>query len=378
MGKTSSFNYVVISDLHFGVSRLDPNRMFRSLVTWLQERLNDSVDYLFVTGDVYDHQLQADSLPAKVVKKLITIICELCRKFKIKLRVLKGTSSHDGKQCENFVYINDGLLTPCDLKYWDKVGVHKEKGITFLAVPDNAASTHVGVQAKVELALKEANVEQVDVALTHGLYDTHMLAGFGLAAHSAEFYLSKVRTLILNGHIHTTSKYKHLRTVGSFGRYRQGEEEAKGGWAGTIDVANQSFTESFFENKTADQFFRINLPKTCGDVSEAYRFVTDKLSAIAINPVSYVTIGTLPTTNVKALIDRLNEQYTGDVIFTSAKVKTKEHQFDTEDLTINFSVDKVSPVTPTTLCDLMGDKLKRMGVTCTDKHLTLLQGIINE
>jgi len=371
---------LAISDLHLGVNRLSPNRMYRSLFTELSVRLTKDIDYCFVTGDVYDRQLRTDSLESKTANQFCSFLCSACARNQIILIVLNGTTNHDGNQSENFVHINAGLSEPCELYYWDKVKVHNINGITFLSVPDNAASTHAGVQEKVSAALREAGVDKVDISLTHGLYDSHMLAGFGLEAHSAEFYLSITRTLIVNGHIHTTSRHEHLRTVGSYDCHRQGEEEAKGGWEFVIDTEKCTFEETFFENRTAYQFKRFDISESIEDIGEAYEFVTKKLSEFKILPTCYITLGYVGKLDMSALLERLNDNYRGDVVFSTTKKKPPKHQFeedDTELMDLSFLVKDVTPITPETHCELISDWMLRNGTQYDIKHETMLEELMD-
>jgi hypothetical protein len=342
--------------------------MIKSIALTITPKLNEQLDYFFITGDVYDRLItDCDSAESKAINGFITWVVSRCAKFNIKLRVLKGTSNHDARQCENFVSINDGMVNPCDLKYFDKVGVHFEDGFSMLVVPDNAATTHAGVRAKVEEALKTAGVTQVDMALTHGMYDNHLLAKFTDEMHDSAFYMSIVRTLILNGHIHTSTLYGHLLTIGSFDRTAQGEEESKGGHYGTIDIANKTFTAKFLENTYATIFRTLTIPPNIDDVAKAYTFIIESLGDLAAKG-GWLALAHNPLMDIKELLSRLNDTYANFIVFSSKKVKDKTK----DDVAVEFKRLESKPINRNTIMEMLDDKFTRLDIPFTDLHREII------
>lgn len=346
--------------------------MVQNIMTTIGSKLNDDLDFLFITGDVYDSLItDGDSAEAKVINGFITWVTSRCSLHNITLWVLKGTTSHDARQSEAFVHINNGLVKPCDLMYFDKVGVHFKNGVSFLVVPDNAATTHAGVRAKVEAALKEAGVSKVNVGLTHGLYDSHMMSQYTDECHESEFYLSVVDTLILNGHIHTRSLFKWLATVGSFDRICQGEMEPKGALYGVIDVAAKTFTAHFLENKKANLFNLYTLPDDVLDLNVAYSMVMDNLGELETKG-GWLSIAHAKELNIKELISRLNNTYQGYIEFSAKKAKDKKVTVDK----IQFAKLVSKPIAPTTLGEMLIDKLGRLDIPVTDVHLEVIAEVL--
>jgi DNA repair exonuclease SbcCD nuclease subunit len=365
------FNYVVISDLHLGSKRLSVETMIKSIMITIAPLVNSSLDFLFITGDVYDSLItDCDSIEAKRINGFITWVTSTCSKYDITLIVLKGTTNHDFRQCENFVHINNGLAKPCDLRYFDKVGVHFIRGMSILAVPDNAATTIAGVKALVEIALKDAGVTQVHVALTHGLYSHHILAGFSDEFHDTEFYLSITKILLINGHVHTSQLYKHHKTVGSFDRTAQGEEEAKGGAYGIIDIDSGTYTCLFLENKFAHIFRCMVLPHNLNDAAEAYSYVLDNLETM-VETGGWLSVEPPAHLDITETISRLNHTAQGKIVFSIRKVKNKDKDKDK----ITFTRIESKPISPATLTEMLSEKLTRDNVIITPIHLEIMKEI---
>lgn len=377
--KDRELNAVFISDLHFGVNRLSPTRMGADLLAWLAPRLTKNTDLLVISGDVYDHQLDADSPGAKMVNRVMTYILSTCAKFNIEVILLLGTTNHDGKQPENMVHINQGLDTPAKLHYWDKVGVHRVLGMDILAVPDNMANSAEGVWQLVQAAMKEAGVDKVHMAVTHGTYSIHDIAKFDSHAHDITKYLDIVNMLMVNGHVHQPKHYKWHITVGSFDRHVHGDEAAKGGWVVKLWPERGEYEATYHPNENAHCFKIVAIPDEVEHQDKAYELAVDAINEITLNnrPPFFVSLRHKKGFDIRPVVDRLKVNFPTDVHFTVQANKTTEPEVLTSAVILP-DVKRKPPLTINTLPERFRMRLEAHDVEQIDYILDVFTEVLNE
>lgn len=262
---------LVLSDIHLGHPRNTTSNIINNLLTFFDRFSPVSkyteLDMIIIAGDLFDSLLDLDGSDGfhSDIVIFLTRLISFCSKHGIKLRVLKGTPSHDWEQpriVETLANVNK-ILTNTDIepdvKYINALHVEyvKDLKLHILYVPDewsvDASSTYQQVRAK----LKELNIDQVDLAIMHGMFN-YQLQGVGNSSikHDEQSYLDIVKYYICVGHIHIHSVYDRIIAPGSFDRLSHGEEEPKGGILLTL---GESPSYAFISNLNAMLFKTIDV-----------------------------------------------------------------------------------------------------------------------
>lgn len=249
-----------VSDIHLGHRRNET----REIIANLRRAFPDSpatakLDLLVLVGDVYDGLL---SLPDEEVQEIdfwIEYVLRMCKKHDIVLRVLEGTPSHDWKQSQRFVTINEITGIGADLKYVKDLSIEyiEKLDISVLYVPDEWDTTTERTYAQVQELLKAKGLAQVDFAFMHGQFEFQLPEHVKAQKHNSTLYLEIVKYLVFIGHVHTHSRYERIIAQGSFDRLSHGEEGPKGHVRATVRP-NGEADVVFVENQHAKLFLTVD------------------------------------------------------------------------------------------------------------------------
>jgi DNA repair exonuclease SbcCD nuclease subunit len=257
-----TIRYLVLSDVHLGHPRNKTENIIHALDTF-RENLNPELplDIIFLAGDIFDNLLDFSSPESNLATIWAAGLMKYCGRLNIKLRVLKGTPSHDWDQSEIFNTLAKAAKFPVDMKYVNSLSIEHmdDLGLSVLYVPDEWRSDPEVTYDEVRGLLAQDQLDKVDIAIMHGNFGYQLPPQATKAPrHNEEKYLSIVKYFISIGHIHTSSVYSRILAQGSFDRLAHGEEEPKGGMLCTIHQ-NGHGEYFFIENKQAKIFKTINL-----------------------------------------------------------------------------------------------------------------------
>ena len=112
--KNNAYVGAVLSDPHNGA--FDAKQWFYELDEGFLEYIDKLpiLDFVTITGDFFDTKISVNSEHAKYALRFLSKLIKICANKSAKLRIIKGTESHDNKQLEMF----DGLrsVAPCDFR----------------------------------------------------------------------------------------------------------------------------------------------------------------------------------------------------------------------------------------------------------------------
>jgi DNA repair exonuclease SbcCD nuclease subunit len=103
MKKEGMLNWISISDIHFGDG--DPVKLYEELDTEFfvyVKRIAKDLDLITMAGDLFHRKLSMNEISSKLVLKFVDKLLEICYENDIKLRFIKGTTTHDFNQLDNF------------------------------------------------------------------------------------------------------------------------------------------------------------------------------------------------------------------------------------------------------------------------------------
>lgn len=352
-----SIRYLVISDIHLGHSRNKTENIIDALNAFFEDFTTDlNLDILFLAGDVFDNLLDFSSSESNLATIWAAKLMKYCGSLKIKLRVLKGTPSHDWDQSEIFNTLSKAAKFPVDMKYVNSLSIEKidDLGITVLYVPDEWRSDPNVTYDEVKALLAHDGLEKVDIAIMHGNFNYQLPPQATKAPrHDEEKYLSIVKYFISIGHIHTSSVYNRIIAQGSFDRLAHGEEEPKGAILCTIH--REGHGEYFFiENKKAKIFKTINIK--FNDVDAAIQQIERHTAKLPAD--SYIRIRAKRDHPLIVGIDEVKKRFP---LFHVTKITTEEE--DVNQFTLIEDVKDTSEYIPITITkdnivDLLMEEIK--------------------
>lgn len=258
-------SYLVLSDIHLVHPRCSTTEMIEQLDLYFDHYRASSefvnLDYLFIAGDLFDRHIDGVEGDYHIIQLWLARLLRFCKHYNIKLRLLKGTPSHDKDQMQMAVTLEKILKLEMDFRYIDTLHIEyvKEDNLYILYVPDEYHPESKETYRQVLELMANLGISKVDIAIMHGFFGYQLpeLAHSTLK-HDEQAYLDIVEHYISIGHVHKFSVYERIIAQGSFGRISHGEEEPKGG---TICYITPDGKDSFqfVENIHAKTFKTINI-----------------------------------------------------------------------------------------------------------------------
>lgn len=229
--------YLVLSDIHLGHNLNKTDNIISNLRYYFRTNHKEfkNLNMIVIAGDVFDKLLVTSSRDFILATEWLTELILYCKSWKIKLRILEGTPSHDWKQAKVITSIIEKLQIEIDYKYIDTLFIEHmiDWDIFILYVPDEYKHKASDTLKDVKKLMKSMTLSQVDIAFMHGQF-TYQLPVQLESSHDETEYLKLVKYYINIGHIHTPSVCDRIIAQGSFDRLAHNEEEKKGGVVVTI------------------------------------------------------------------------------------------------------------------------------------------------
>ena len=187
-----SLNFASISDVHLG----HRNALTIETLTQLRHAFPDThqtaeLDIVFICGDLFDNLLRANQPELIDIKIWIVEFLRLCKRHNILIRVLEGTSSHDWKQNRLLPTLNTIADIHADLKYHENLSIDYIESLDchVLYVPDEWHASNFDLTWKdVQQLLIEHQLEKVDIAVMHGLFEFQVPAQIKIPTHRLDRY----------------------------------------------------------------------------------------------------------------------------------------------------------------------------------------------
>ena len=317
--------YLTISDIHLGHNRNKTQSIVDNLDKFLYVN-NDfkDLDIIFIAGDLFDTLLDLSNDEISMIMGCLSKLMWFCGINKIKLRILKGTPSHDWNQSKVAESVYKLSRVEIDFKYIDTLFIEciKDLQLHILYVPDEWTSSTELTFNQVQQLLKDNNIEQVDIAIMHGMFNYQLRNIPGnMQKHNEADYLNIVKHYINIGHIHTYSHYERIIAQGSFDRLSHGEEEPKGGVVCEITKDRQDMFY-FIENKTAKIYKTIELKSK--DLESSIKKIDKIVTKLPID--SYVRIKANKDHPLYSAFDNLKLRYPF-IYFSKTSIEDDEEQY---------------------------------------------------
>ena len=369
----SRLSVLAISDIHFGCPRIDPYRLENKLKKYLFPHIPDN-KILFICGDFFDNVITLNSRAAFVAVHLIHELREVCRQTGCDLRVLRGTYTHDRDQPKHFV---NGVDPSEDyVKVFDTISLehHEKTGLNILYIPDNHGSKDI--YEDIRKVLDAHNLKAADILIHHG-YFKHMLPtallekGLPHGCLEEEKISKYVKGCVLNGHVHISSVYKNIISIGSFDRLAHGEEESKGLYQINIDDGIYKF--NFIENMDATKFITYNL-LSFENAEQALSYFDSKYSELVPKLKEDEPIRIRILSDDKAVVEgctQIAKQRYKNVLVDHGSVVKREALIEN----IPTDLSELPVITDDNLPELLMPILKKHGDISEDKVRQILKAV---
>lgn len=260
----NDYNVAIISDVHLGHGRVHSSKVIESLDTMFPDERLAYLDMIVITGDLFDRRLTYGSDDALLITRWLESFLRKCTKFKVAIRILEGTPSHDNKQSRWLPLISSMSGNELDIKYYGTLTIDElyPGGPLALYVPDEVNHDASVTWMQVNELLRQRGVSQVHYAFMHGMF-TYQEPIRTVVSHNVENYHSIVIQRIYIGHHHTHTVCGRIVVPGSPERLRHNEEEEKGHLQFSITPEWNTVNEYFIPNLQATVFSTYDVTGMC-------------------------------------------------------------------------------------------------------------------
>lgn len=250
-----------ISDIHFGA--FDTDILLKELKFNFLKVLKKmpKLDVIFIQGDLYNHELSLNSKGAYNSFKFKDELEDVALDKNSKIRVFKGTRSHDFNQLNNLKFGNR-----IDFKIINSVCKEKLfKNYKVLYLPEE----YMNNPKKYYEDYFNVEDNHYDLIVGHGLFEETSFSKYNSETQiqTAPVFNSKIISRICRGpvsfgHIHDAVIIKDkIFYTGSFSRWCHGEENPKGFYFSLYDTETGNFKIVPVINTMARTFVTKNFTK---------------------------------------------------------------------------------------------------------------------
>lgn len=300
---------VVISDLHFGA--IKPQDLLHQLNKVFIEFIENLaiLDFIVITGDVFDSKISLNSEHTKIVVYFMKRLTDICSQKKTKMRIVKGTKSHDNEQLDvlNIFYDRKDV----DFKIINTVEEEDLfEDLKVLYLPEEYVENQ-------EEYYKDYFEKSYDMTFGHGLVKE---VAFIASKQESEITMSKAPIFktdqllsitkgpVYFGHIHTPQVIQdRFYYVGSFARWCFGEEGDKGFYLTSYIPENGEYTAEFIVNKLAKRYDTVRIDENSSIFNETIDNQINKMISI---------INTLSVDYLRFIVS-IPEEYSNPLLLTN-------------------------------------------------------------
>jgi DNA repair exonuclease SbcCD nuclease subunit len=347
----------IIADIHAGAisGKILKKELKEGFLNYISSM--NVLDFVVIAGDLFDTKISLNSDHTKYIFNFISELIDICIDKNAKLRIIKGTESHDNQQLDTLVNLFD---INCDIKIINTVEDEwlfddfrclyipeeymKDQDEYYEPYMKNMYDMIFGHGMVNEVAFVAKN-QQSEVTVSRApIFKTEKL-------------LSICKGPIFFGHIHKAQQIKDdMYYVGSYSRWCFGETEPKGFMTVVYSPKNSAYETEFIENTNARTFNTMVVDTN----SKFYSFDDNKqveylINAVRENKSDYIRLifnipedYNRPTLLISNINDIFNRQSNVKVIINN-NVKQMQQKRAAEErtrallTTYDFLFDKGTP-----------------------------------
>lgn len=334
----------VISDVHLYHSRVKTVKIIGEIDREFPDERLETLTHIVISGDLFERRLPFDSDDGFKITRWMGRFARKLKKYGVTLLILEGTPSHDHRQSQWFVLLNELAHIGADIRYYDSLTIDTlyEGGPTVLYVPDELNHDANKTWKQVNELMRLKGLTKVDFAVMHGMF-TFQEPIRTVVSHTEERYEDIVNHRILIGHHHTPVACGKIRVPGSFERLRHNEEEDKGHFQFSL-LDGEIVDETFIINDAATLFTTLDV------VGRTFVEVLDTLKSCDLFPAgSFVRLKLSRRDAAYVSFRQLKDDFP-HLNLTHKTVDTDDHVSEGDDL---IERPTVTAIRPDTLPDLL-------------------------
>ena len=254
----------IISDIHVGA--MDLETLYNEYTELFINRIkkDNKLDFVIVCGDFFDHKFYLNDNAAKISYKMLKDLIEVCKDKDIPLRFVYGTESHE---CNQYDIMNV-------MKLYDNVKVIKFVSdeellpdLNILYLPEEHVNDMDEYYSKYL-----SNYDKYDYVFGHGVIREVMT---DLSVHidnksddkrkKTKVFNTKELDNVCKGEVYFGHYHINIETddkffsIGSFSRWRYGEEERKGFYIVECNTDKEKYSHEYIENTLAKDYKTIRI-----------------------------------------------------------------------------------------------------------------------
>lgn len=246
---------LVIADIHAGVT---PVNQFTAEIFQLIHRIDnteDKLDYLVIAGDYFDRQMYISDCKGYTALQILTRIIISCKNNKIKLRIVYGTESHEVNQYEALKSFEDGIYYRV-IRHVEEEELFKDFHVLYL--PEELLSDFTCYDPFF------SKHKYYDYVFGHGIiHESMKMASLASSKQSLPtnekiYHVEELsyicKGMVIFGHYHIFNKINNVYYVGSYSRFKFGEEDDKGWMETSYDEEEDSYDMTFIVNTLAPKY----------------------------------------------------------------------------------------------------------------------------
>lgn len=251
---------LVIADVHIGAVKPIERayKEIKDLFLSYIENHGEEIDFIIICGDFFNNKRYLNDMISKMAYKVLYELLSLCKKYKIKLRIVYGTESHECNQYD----ILESFKEDFDVRIIRRVTEEALfEDLNVLYLPEEIVSNQEEYYQDYF-----SNRDQYDYVFGHGIIREVMKeASLSIenkknSKRHVPIFKSSELDKITKGevyfghyHIHTNIQDK-IFYVGSYSRWMFGEEEEKGFYDILVDTKKEKYSHTFIPNTLCETY----------------------------------------------------------------------------------------------------------------------------
>lgn len=261
------YNGLIISDIHIGAMPVEQikEELENTFLAYIKNAYKSkSLDYIIFLGDYFDHKLYLNDQSSKYASRFISDLLTITDSInpQCKIRFVYGTESHESDQYDTLFntvsnhdikvikHVEEELLFPTMKVLYipeeyvsDKYEYYKE------FFNENNEYTYIFGHGVIREVMKEAAVisdnQKDSKRRKPAVFSTAELRNISKQSYFGHYHMN-----IDNG--------MGFHYVGSFSRWKFGEDEQKGFYSVTYNDDSESYSEEFIINELAKKYKTIS------------------------------------------------------------------------------------------------------------------------
>lgn len=287
------YDIAVIADIHWDA--LDPKKQYHELQFFnaFLERI-DKLDLLVIAGDVFDTKILLNSRTSLKALQWMSEVVDICKRRNCKIRIIKGTNSHDNNQLDAFNGYDDGS---------DFFHIYREctseetlPGMKCLYCPDEVMTQKEWEDQYADLLF--GNI--YDAIFFHGSFDivlpeivnqeSEFMGSKGIAFKYSHF--KDISHIMVGGHWHdgSSSEGEHMYYTRSYSRWSYGEMNPKGFVYLDYDTDDKSYCLQRVINPYADRFITYTVDTKSMQDIDSYTDLVETVRKDLEDPMNHIRI----------------------------------------------------------------------------------------